>query len=131
MNRRDTLRVLGTAGAASLGTRSVALAEESRPATKPYRSFAIASDGSRIPIDARRIVVSLGPDQEIEIDLAAPIGLAGGLSVQAGTNTSQSELQKKGIHSTLVVRPSASNALHLFVENRHGELVDLVKRRKP
>src|SRR5262245_35940695 len=85
----------------------------------PYRAYLVSADGKKTPVHAHGIVIELGQDLELELDLAPhPNQPVGCLAVCAGPERTLADFERSGHCSSLVIRPAAGNTIHLFVE-RH------------
>src|SRR5262249_33740418 len=84
----------------------------------PYKAYLLSADGSRTPVTAHGIVIELGPDLEVELDLAPHPNHAGGLAITTGPERTLADREKSGFSSSLLVRPGACNVIHVFLE-RH------------
>ncbi len=89
----------------------------------PYKAYLVAADGTRTPVDAHGIVIEFGPNLELELDLAPHPNHAGGLPIHAGPERTLAELESSGFSSSLVVRPGASNVIHVFVERHPWQII--------
>jgi hypothetical protein len=89
----------------------------------PYKAYLVAPDGTKTPVVAHGIVIELGPNLELELDLAPHPNHAGGLPIRAGPERTLAELENSGFSSSLVVRPGASNVIHVLVERHPWQII--------
>ncbi len=80
-----------------------------------YPTFLITATGERSPVDAESLVIELAPGRELELDLVAYPNHEGPLTLRAGSELDTGN--HGGQLSRLVVRPGASNLLHVGVEH--------------
>ncbi len=79
-----------------------------------YPTYLITASGERIPLEADSLVIELAPGRELELDLVAYPNHEGQLTIRAGSELDAGN--HGGQLSLLVVRPSASNLVHIGVE---------------
>lgn len=79
-----------------------------------YPTYLITASGERIPLAADSLVIELAPGRELELDLVAYPNHEGQLTIRAGSELDAGN--HGGQLSLLVVRPSASNLVHIGVE---------------
>ena len=79
-----------------------------------YPTYLITASGERIPLEANSLVIELAPGRELELDLVAYPNHEGQLTIRAGSELDAGN--HGGQLSLLVVRPSASNLVHIGVE---------------
>lgn len=79
-----------------------------------YPTYLITASGERIPLEADSLVIELAPGRELELDLVAYPNHEGQLTIRAGSELDAGN--HGGQLSLLVVRPSASNMVHIGVE---------------
>ena len=80
-----------------------------------YQAYFLGEDGQRIPVLGDTLVVELSPGKEVQVDLCYHPAHEGNLTIRTG-----SELESdnhSGMLSLLVVRPGASNLVHVGVEH--------------
>ena len=80
-----------------------------------YPTYLITASGERIPLEANSLVIELAPGRELELDLVAYPNHEGQLTIRAGSELDAGN--HSGQLSRLVIRPSASNLLHVGVEH--------------
>lgn len=127
MDRRDTIRA-GVALALGVSSGPAFAIDSKQPGGTPYKTYLVSADGTRKLIVGRAIVIELGPDQELELDLAPHANFRGGLPLVTGSARTTGAPEKQGFCSNLVVHPGASNVLHVSVERSRCELVDSIKK---
>jgi hypothetical protein len=88
------------------------------PRVAPYKAYALQADGSREPIGARSVVVEIGPDVEIEIELAPHPRFAGHLVLYTPATSRMKRAYRSGKVDDFAVVFGASNVLHVVVERR-------------
>ncbi|MEZ7860808.1 MAG: hypothetical protein QMB70_06805 [Aeromonadaceae bacterium] len=79
-----------------------------------YPTYLITASGERIPLEANSLVIELAPGRELELDLVAYPNHEGQLTIRAGSELDAGN--HGGQLSLLVVRPGASNLVHIGVE---------------
>ena len=80
-----------------------------------YPTYLITAAGERFPVEAESLVIELAPGRELELDLVAYPNHEEQLTIRAGSELDAGN--HSGQLSLLVVRPSASNLLHVGVEH--------------
>ena len=80
-----------------------------------YPTYLITASGERIPLEADSLVIELAPGRELELDLVVYPNHEGQLTIRAGSELDAGN--HSGQLSRLVIRPSASNLLHVGVEH--------------
>lgn len=86
----------------------------------PYKVYVLASDGSRSPFAARRLVVELRPGIEVEIELDPHPNHAGHLILSTpATSRMEAEYRSGNIDDFSVIF-GATNVLHVLVKRRRN-----------
>ena len=80
-----------------------------------YQAYLLDPQGERVPLSGDSLIIELAPGKELQVELLSHPNHEGSLTVRAG-----SELESgnhAGLLSLIVVRPGASNLIHLGVEH--------------
>jgi len=95
---------------------------KTQPNESFHKAYVVGADGSKTPLAGRAIVIELGPDLEIEVDLAAHPAFAG-VTIYAGRMKRMEKVPTGPFFSSrLIVHPSAANVIGVSVERRLVEV---------
>jgi hypothetical protein len=89
----------------------------------PFKAYAVAPDGSRSDVVANEIVIELGPDLHVVLDLAPHPDHAERLVMRAGLDRTVDEDQQDRFTSSFVIRPGACNVISVFVERWRSRVI--------